>query len=49
MKVLDEFRHRYVISYTPRGVERAGWYRLSVRVKKRGVNVRARPGYLGDL
>jgi len=46
LKILDEFRHRYLISYTPRGVPRSGWHRLEVRVK--GRIVRARPGYLGN-
>jgi VWFA-related protein len=41
--ILDEFRHRYLVSYTPRGVAREGWHRLDVRV--RGGKVRARPGY----
>ena len=44
--VLDEFRHRYLVSYTPRGVSRAGWHQLEVRVKGRRT-VKARPGYLG--
>ena len=43
--ILDEFRHRYVVSYTPRGVARAGWHRLDVRVKRKAT-VKARPGYL---
>lgn len=42
--ILQEFRHRYLLSYTPRGVAKDGWHELTVRVK-RGV-VRARPGYL---
>jgi Ca-activated chloride channel homolog len=44
-KVLDEFRHRYLLSYTLTGVERAGWHRLQVRVRLRGASVKARPGY----
>jgi Ca-activated chloride channel homolog len=44
--VLEEFRLRYLISYSPRGVSNAGWHRLEVRVKRRGVTVKARPGYL---
>jgi VWFA-related protein len=44
--ILQEFRHRYLISYTPRGVAKAGWHQLTVRVK-RGGTVRARRGYLG--
>ena len=44
-KVLEEFRHRYLLSYTPTGVERSGWHRLNVRVKQQGASVKARPGY----
>jgi Ca-activated chloride channel homolog len=45
VKILDEFRQRYVLTYTPRGVADTGWHRLDVRVKRSGVSVRARPGY----
>lgn len=44
--IVDEFRHRYLVSYTPRGVTREGWHRLDVRVKRKGADVKARPGYL---
>jgi VWFA-related protein len=44
--ILEEFRHRYLIGYTPRGVATNGWHRLEVHVKRRGVTVHARPGYL---
>jgi VWFA-related protein len=44
--VLDEFRHRYLVSYTPRNVPRTGWHQLEVRVKGRRATVKARPGYL---
>ena len=43
--ILEEFRHRYLVSYTPHGVSKEGWHRLDVRVK-RGGTVKARPGYL---
>jgi hypothetical protein len=43
--VLEEFRQRYLLSYTPRGVASDGWHRLAVRVK-RNATVKARPGYL---
>jgi VWFA-related protein len=46
VQVLEEFRQRYLVSYTPRGVEATGWHRLSVGIKGRKVSVRARPGYL---
>lgn len=45
VQVLEEFRHRYLISYTPAGVERGGWHRLQVRVRRPNAIVRARPGY----
>jgi VWFA-related protein len=45
--VLEEFRRRYLVSYTPRGVAPTGWHRLDVRVK-RNATVRARPGYLAS-
>jgi VWFA-related protein len=45
--VLEEFRRRYLVSYTPRGVAPTGWHRLDVRVK-RNATVKARPGYLAS-
>lgn len=42
--VLDEFRHRYLVTFTPRGVSREGWHKLEVK-SKRGGTVKARPGY----
>lgn len=45
-KVLEEFRHRYLLSYTPTGVQGSGWHKLKVRVKQQGTTVKARPGYL---
>jgi Ca-activated chloride channel family protein len=44
--ILEEFRQRYVVSYSPRGVARGGWHRLEVRIKGRGATVKSRPGYL---
>lgn len=46
--ILSEFRQRYLISYTPRGVERSGWHEVTVRVKGRATTVRTRPGYQAD-
>ena len=47
--ILEEFRHRYLVSYTPRGVPKDGWHKLDVRVKNRRTTIKARPGYLaGD-
>jgi VWFA-related protein len=47
--ILDEFRHRYLVTYTPRGVPAGGWHKLEVRVNRPGASVKARPGYSGRL
>jgi VWFA-related protein len=44
--ILEEFRHRYLVSYTPRGVAKDGWHRLDVRIRNRKPTIKARPGYL---
>jgi VWFA-related protein len=44
--ILNEFRQRYLLSYTPRGVSREGWHRLQVRLKGRRGTVTARSGYM---
>jgi VWFA-related protein len=44
--ILEEFRHRYLVSYTPKGVAKNGWHKLEVRVKNRRATIKARPGYL---
>ena len=45
-RVLEDFRSSYVLYFTPRGVDRAGAHTLEVRVKRPGVDVRARRGYV---
>jgi tight adherence protein B len=45
LRILDEFRQRYVLTYTPKGVASTGWHRLEVQVKGRRVLVKARAGY----
>ena len=45
LRILDEFRQRYLLSYTPRGVPTTSWHRLDVRVKGRRATVSARAGY----
>ena len=45
-RMLQEFRSSYVLYFTPRGVEPAGTHTLEVRVKRPGVDVRARRGYV---
>jgi VWFA-related protein len=46
-EILDSFRRRYLVSFTPTGVPRNGWHTLSVKVKGGG-DVRARSGYWAD-
>jgi len=45
LTILNEFRQRYVLSFTPRGVPATGNHRLQVRVKGRRSTVAARQGY----
>jgi VWFA-related protein len=45
--ILDEFRHRYLVTYTPKNVPKEGWHKLEVKVNKSGARVKARPGYQG--
>jgi Ca-activated chloride channel homolog len=44
--IFDEFRYRYLLTYSPTGVDQDGWHELKVRVKRSGAAVTAaRPGY----
>jgi Ca-activated chloride channel homolog len=47
-RILNEFRQRYLVSYSPRAVSGEGWHRLEVRVRRKGVDVKARPGYFAN-
>ena len=44
-RIVLEFRSRYVLAYTPRAVDAAGWHPIEVKVKGRRAEVRARRGY----
>jgi Ca-activated chloride channel homolog len=46
-KILRDFRSRYILTYAPAGVATGGFHRLDVRVKRSGLTVKARPGYIG--
>jgi VWFA-related protein len=46
LKILEEFRQRYLLTYTPLGVPESSWHRLDVRVHRRSAEVHARPGYM---
>lgn len=46
-RILTNFRSRYVLAFSPHGVEPGGLHRLDVRVKKAGLSIKARPSYVG--
>jgi VWFA-related protein len=43
--VLNEFRQRYLLTFSPATASVPGWHRLDVRVKRRGATVKTRAGY----
>jgi hypothetical protein len=45
VRVLDDLRVGYVLSYEPAGVPQEGEHRIEVRVRGSGMTVRARTGY----
>lgn len=45
LEILQEFRLRYVMTFTPTGVTAGGWHRLDVRVKRPGTRAQHRAGY----
>ncbi len=46
LKLLDDFRAGYVLTYTPTGVKGDdGWHDVKIRLKQRKGTVRVRPGY----
>jgi VWFA-related protein len=47
-RTLDEFRSAYVLYYNARGVDRAGYHTIEVRVKRAGAVVQARRGYFAQ-
>jgi VWFA-related protein len=47
LRILEEFRHRYLINYVPEGVARDGWHTLKVSASGDGLKVKARAGYWG--
>ncbi len=45
LEILQEFRRRYVITFTPSGVDPGGWHSLEVGVNRPRARVRTRRGY----
>jgi Ca-activated chloride channel family protein len=46
LSMLREMRDRYLLTYSPAGVDASGWHTLSVRLKHKRGRVVAREGYL---
>lgn len=47
-RIIEDFRSAYVLRYTPRGVDNAGWHDVKVSVTRPGsYTIRARRGYEG--
>jgi VWFA-related protein len=46
VRVVNEFKSRYILTYTPRNVAADGWHSLDVRVKGQRADITARRGYL---
>jgi VWFA-related protein len=44
-RVVDDFRSRYVLAYTPRGVAPGGWHPIDVQVRGKRYKITARRGY----
>jgi VWFA-related protein len=46
VQVMNEFRSRYLLTYTPKGVDATGWHPIEVRLKGARGKVTARRGYV---
>ena len=46
VRIVTEFRSRYLLTYTPQGVDAGGWHPIEVRLKSKKGKVTARRGYM---
>jgi VWFA-related protein len=46
VRLLNEYRQRYLVGYTPTGVSATGWHQVDVTVARPGASVKVRAGYL---
>jgi Ca-activated chloride channel family protein len=44
-RIVTEFRTRYLLTYTPRGVDAGGWHPIDVKLRNKKGKVTARRGY----
>ena len=47
--ILDEFRYRYLLTYTPKNVAKDGWHKLEVKVNRSGRASESAPWIPGRL
>jgi VWFA-related protein len=45
VKILAEYRQRYILGYSPTGVTSGGWHKIQVTVPKKSATIKARDGY----
>ena len=45
LRLLTEYRQRYLLAYSPTGVASAGYHAVKVSVSKKGATVKTRQGY----
>lgn len=45
LRLLSEYRQRYLVAYTPTGVSTGGWHTVGVTVSKKGATAKTRQGY----
>ena len=45
VRILNEYRQRYVVGYAPTGVASTGFHKIEVSVASGGATVKTRPGY----
>lgn len=45
-RILSEFRTRYLLTYSPQGVDKGGWHPIDVKLKNKKGKVTARRGYM---
>ena len=45
VKLLAEYRLRYIVGYSPTGVTAGGWHKVQVSVPRRNASIKARDGY----
>ena len=45
VRLIQQYRQRYLVAYSPVGPAGAGWHKVEVSVSRRGAKVTTRPGY----